>query len=74
MLYTMIVEQDFLGTFLGTFPDLPGCEVEGENAQAAVHAWPAEEGLGALRAPEDREPDCGDPRRVPMLVEIAELA
>ena len=81
MLYTMIVEQDFLGTFLGTFPDLPGCEVEGENmdelmenAQPAVHAWAAEQGMDSLPAPEDREPDFSDPRRVPMLVEIAELA
>lgn len=79
MLYTMIVEQDFFGTFLGTFPDLPGCTAEGEtmdelmeNAQPAAWAWAAGQGLESLPAPEDREPDFSDPKHSPMLVEIAQ--
>ena len=78
MLYTMIVEQDFFGTFLGTFPDMPGCAAEAEsmdelmeNASAAAYAWAAEQGLTILPEAEDREPDFSDPRRSPMLVEIA---
>ena len=79
MLYTMYVEKDFMGDQVGTFPDLPGCTVEGDSmddlmaaVQPAVEAWAAENGLSALPPASDAEPDFSDPQRMPMLVEVDE--
>lgn len=79
MLYTIILEQDFLGGYCGTFPDLPGCVVEGDgmdevmaNIQETVEQWAAENGLSALPEPGGAEPDFSDPKRMPMLVEVDE--
>lgn len=79
MLYTMILEKDYMGTYVGTFPDLPGCAAEGDSmdevmeaVQGAVESWVAENGLSALPAASETEPDFSDPSRMPMLVEVDE--
>ena len=79
MLYTMILEKDYMGTYVGTFPDLPGCAAEGDSmdevmeaVQGAVESWVAENGLSALPPASDVEPDFSDPQRMPMLVEVDE--
>ena len=79
MQYTIYAEQDFMGSWVGEFPDLPGCAPEGDNMeeflaniQAAVEEWAAQNGVTALPRPEEREPDFSDPKRIPMLVEVDE--
>jgi len=76
MNYTLIIEHEWLGC-TGRFPDMPGCEVQGDdmeelmaNVQSAVEAWAAENGLTELPRPSDIEPDFSDPRRIPMLVAV----
>lgn len=77
MLYTMTVQQDFLGMFTGEIEEFPDFAAEADDmeelmagVQAAVEAWAAENGIDALPAPVEREPDFSDPKRIPLLVEV----
>ena len=79
MQYTIYATQDFMGTWTGDIPELPGCAPEGEDMeeflnaiQPAVEEWAAANGLTTLPSPSNAEPDFSDPKRLPMLVEVDE--
>ena len=77
MNYPILIEHDWVEGCIGRFPDIPGCEVTGEdmedlmaNVQGAVEAWAAENGITALPEASPFEPDFSNPNIIPMLVAV----
>ena len=79
MQYTIYATQDYMGGWTGEIPELPGFAPEGDDMedflnsiQPAVEEWAAANGITALPAPGNAEPDFSDPKRLPILVEVDE--